>query len=274
MSFLNEVLRRIVDGILYPFRDASPLLGLSILSLATAMAILILFKYTSDQKALENIKRRIHAGLFEIRLYNDDFRAIVKSQIDILLANFIYLRHSLIPMLWLIVPLSLLVAQMQFHYGYQGLEVGKQVLLKVNLSETALPKESKPSITITSPDELEIDIPPVWIPVTNEMVWRMTPKTQGNFSIKIGVNDETTTKSVAVSKSVVRRSPYRIKGFWNQLLYPAEPPLTGNSISSITITYPNSNIGLLGFETHWMVFYFLMSIVFAFLFKRPFGITL
>ena len=71
-----------VDGLLYPFRDFPPIVGLTLVSLLTAIGLLIVFKHTSNQKALEAVKRKIHAGLFEIRLYNDDFRSIMRAQLE------------------------------------------------------------------------------------------------------------------------------------------------------------------------------------------------
>ena len=56
--------------------------------------------------------------LFEIRLFNDDLRAMLRAQVEILRHNVTYLRLSLVPMLWMLVPLVLVIAQLQFHYGY------------------------------------------------------------------------------------------------------------------------------------------------------------
>src|SRR5688500_19416424 len=99
--------------------------------------MLLIFRKTSDQKRLAAVKRQIHAGLFEIRLFNDDLRAIFRAQGEILRHNLTYLRLSIVPMLWMIVPLLLVVAQLQFHYGYSGLTVGQPVLLKAQIREGA-----------------------------------------------------------------------------------------------------------------------------------------
>ncbi len=57
MSFINALLRTLVDGLLYPFRDLSPIVGLTVVSLVTAIGLLIVFKHTSTLKALEDVKR-------------------------------------------------------------------------------------------------------------------------------------------------------------------------------------------------------------------------
>jgi hypothetical protein len=62
---------------------------------------------------------------------------------------------------------------------------------------------------------------------------------------------ESVTKSVRVMDgpdSVVRRSPIRVRGFLDELLYPAEPPLPQGAFESIAVTYPEANVDIFGFE--------------------------
>jgi uncharacterized membrane protein (DUF106 family) len=131
MSVLNALLRAVFDAVLYPFRGMHPLVGLILVSLPISIGMLLVFKATSNQDRLSAVKRLIHACLFEIRLFNDDLLAILRAQVEILRHNFTYLRLSLVPMVWLILPLTFVIAQLQFHYGYQGLTPGRPVLLEV-----------------------------------------------------------------------------------------------------------------------------------------------
>ena len=58
-----------------------------------------------------------------------------RSQLRILRHNLTYLRLSAVPLVWILPPLILIMAQMQFHYGYRGLEPEEPTLLKVRLVE-------------------------------------------------------------------------------------------------------------------------------------------
>ncbi len=275
MSVINGLLRAIVDGLLYPFRDFPPIVGLTLVSVLTAIGLLIVFKHTSNQKALKEVKRKIHAGLFEIRLYNDDLRSIMRAQLEILRANLTYMRYSMAPMMWTLPPLILLIAQLQFHYGYSGLVPGQEVLLKVELSEGAYVGDEKPSYTVTTPDGLQADEPAVWIPTLGEMAWRLTADTPGDYELEIRNGAQTATKTVRVTDRVVRRSPFKVRGFLNELIYPAEASLPSDgAIEAITVTYPDADVVVFGFELHWMIVYFVLSMVFAFILRGPFGVTL
>jgi len=276
MSLVNAILRAAVDGLLYPFRDLPPIVGLTVVSLLTSVLLLVVFKKTSNQKALEAVKRRIHACLFEIRLYNDDFRAILRAQLEILRHNLTYLRYSTVPMIWTLPPLVLLIAQLQFHYGYESLHVGRPAVVKATIraGDTSV----KPAIRLESPDPgLEVREPPVWVPSLSEMAWRIEPRTAGDYELRMVNGSESVTKSVRVmegSDSVVRRSPLRVRGFLDELLYPAEPPLPSGTFESITVTYPEANVDFLGIELHWMIVYFVLAIAFAFLLRGTFKVTI
>ena len=277
MSFINALLRLLFDALLLPFRDLPPMVGITVVSLLTAVGLLIVFKHTSNQKALEDVKRHIHAGLFEIRLFNDDFRAIMRAQRDILRHNLTYMRYSLAPMVWTLPPLILILAQLQFHYGYEGLEVGQDVLLKVQLEEGAYSEGVKPAFDVDLPDGLSLREPAVWIPTLGEMAWRLTAEAPGDYEIDIRNETASATKTVRVMDNVVRRSPNRVRGFINELIYPAEPVLPRDGpIESITVTYPEAevSVGVFGLEMHWMIIYFVLSMVFAFALRGPFGVTI
>lgn len=278
-----------VDLLLVPFRQLPPIVGLVVVSLATAVAMLLIFKKTSNQTRLAAVKRQIHAALFEIRLFNDDLRAIFRAQGEILRHNLTYLRLSLVPMLWMIVPLVLVIAQLQFHYGYGGLTPGEPVLLKAQVREgVVLASNASPAVALASaadrepvavleaPPQIEVKTPAVWIPATREVIWRIAPHTAGEYVLQLRAGRESFSKSVRVSDDVVRRSPVRLeRGFLNQLLYPAEAALPAESaLTSISIAYPERDISVFGWELHWLIVYFVLSMVFAFALRKRFNVTL
>jgi uncharacterized membrane protein (DUF106 family) len=275
MSVVNALLRALVDGLLYPFRGLPPIVGLTFVSLLTSVLLLIVFKKTSNQKALEAVKRKIHAGIFEIRLFNDDFRSILRSQLDILRHNLSYLRYSVVPMIWTLPPLVLLIAQLQFHYGYESLRPGQPALVKATLRAS---EGVKPALRLEAPGQgLEVKEPAVWVPSLREMAWRVEPLAAGEYELKVVNGSETVTKTLRVMEGadlVVRRSPLKVRGFLDELLYPAEPPLPAGGFESIAVTYPEANVDVFGIELHWMIVYFVLSIAFAFLLRGTFKVTI
>jgi uncharacterized membrane protein (DUF106 family) len=200
MSSLNAGLATAIDVVLAPFSALPPLVGLTIASLVTAAVMLAVFKRTSNQARLSAVKRSIHAALFEIRLFNDDFRAIARAQGEILRDNAVYLWLSVVPMVWVMVPLVLVIAQLQFHYGYAPLQPGESVLLKVQLRVGAAE-----GVSLDAPPELRLDTPAVWLPAARELVWRVRPSQAGRYELRVALGPESYTKHLHVAGGVVRR---------------------------------------------------------------------
>jgi hypothetical protein len=275
MAALNALLRAVFDAALHPFHALNPLVGLAVVSLPISIGMLLVYKVTSAQSDLDAVKRRIHASLFEIRLFNDDLRAILRAQFEILRHNFTYLRLSLVPMLWMIVPLWLVFAQLQFHYGYEGLKPGSPTLLEVELAP-ASPGEARPHATLEAPEGLRVETPALWIPSRSQLLWRLAAERSGDYTVTVKVGDASETKSVRVTDAVVRRSPIRTdRGLLNQLLYPAESPLPAESpIRAISLAYPERDVDVFGWPVPWWVVFFALTIVLAFALKGPFGVTM
>jgi hypothetical protein len=271
---LNAILRTVFDGLLFPFRTLPPWVGLTVTALLTAIAMLPVVKATSNQQGMEAVKRRMSAGWFEIRLFSDDIRAILRAQMELLWANLKYLGLWLVPMLWLFIPFGMVAAQLQFHYGYEGLEPGQQALVTVQLKQGDW--EQRPDATLDVPEGLRLETPAVWIPSRGELAWRIVAENWGAYEIGVELGGETWTKSVRVSDDVVRRSPVRVgPAFLEMILYPAEDPLAADSpIESITLSYPEDGTILFVPRKYWMVTWIILIILFAFALKSRFDVTI
>ncbi len=283
---LNAALDRTFDVLLRPLAQVPPLWSLLGVSVITAVVMLLAIKRTSNQQALSDVKRQIHAGVFEIRLFNDDFRAILRAQGDILRHNLRYLRLSLVPMLWLIVPFALVIAQLQFHYGYEGVPVNRPVLVTATLRPGAAegvaarqgdgaPGAHQKGASLEAPESVRVETASLSFPALKQFVWRIVPTSPGNFELRVNIAGQRVAKTLHVSDGFARRSPERLEaGLLNAVLYPSEPPLPGDGpLESITIAYREAAIAVFGWELHWLIVYFVATMVFAFALRKPLRVT-
>jgi len=276
MSYLNAALRLVFDLLLAPFAGGPPLLSLSLVALLVSILMLVVFKKTSNQEALAVVKRKIHAGIFEIRLFNDDLRAILRAQNEILRTNLTYLRLNLWPMLFLMPPLVLVIAQLEFHYGYQGFRPGQRALLTVDLAPEAA-SGTRPRATLELPSGLRAETEAVWIKAESQLLWRLVAERDGDYELGLAIDGAPRiTKTVRVTSRTVRLSPERVdSGFLSQLLYPAEPPLPKDGpVRAVRLSYPAREVSVLGHGMHWMIPFFALSIAFAFALRGVFKVTI
>jgi hypothetical protein len=280
MSIVNGTLRAAFDAALFPFRGLHPLVGLAVLSIPISAVMLLVFKKTSNQKRMAAIKSQIHAGLFEIRLFNDDLRAIFKAQGEILAQNFRYLGHTLVPLVFLAILFVPMLGQLQFNYGYRGLEPGDRTLVTVKLREGwadggVAARSGRPELALVAPAGLAVETPGVWIPSLNEMTWRVAAEEWGDYELAVTAGEASYTKSLRVSGDVSRRSLARVApGFVGELLNPAEPPLPKESpLASIRVSYPESGPMFLDLSV-WIWVFFGLTIVVALALRKPLGVTI
>jgi len=275
MWTINSIMGKIFEVLFIPFRSMNPWIGMIIVSFLTGLLMLLIFRFTSNQTGIKSTKEKIKAHLLEMRLYSDNMRISLKAQGNILLANLRYIGHSAKPMLVMIIPVLLILIQLNFWFGYASLEPGQPVLLKLKLEENYNPLET--DVRLNTPESIVQETPPLRIEEENEIDWRLSARKKGVFSLDILINEETITKSVAVSQRPLSPlSPLKLKGnFFDELLYPKEAPIKKQSpVKSIEIQYPSQSLRLLGLNIHWLIAFFGLSIIFGFSFKGLFGVEI
>lgn len=280
MATLNTVLRAIIDLIQAPFAGLSPLVGVLLWSIPTALFALLVFKWTSNQDRIAEVKRRIHACLFEIRLFNDDLMAIMRAQGEILRHVLHYQALALKPMIWILPPLVLLMVHLHAYYGFRGLNRGETALLTVQFDHDWAETVARPDLRLELPPGLVSETPAVWTPELSEMSWRLLAEDPGDHVLRLMVGEEEVTKGVRVTDRVVRLAPIRPdRSFMGQLEWPSEPPLPATSpIREISIGYPEGSMALAGWSWDWsfawMVVFFGATMVIALALKGKLGVEL
>src|SRR5689334_6853136 len=159
--------------LLAPFASFPPLVGLTLVSLISAVLLLIAFKWTSNQRAIAEAKRQVVAGLFELRLFQDDPWLMARAAAGLFAQQGRYLRYAIVPMLWVSIPLSILLAHLQLYYGYQPLRPGQTAVVVVRTTEATSASAPPPAFSLIAPAGLRVETPNVWAPSRREAAWRI-----------------------------------------------------------------------------------------------------
>jgi uncharacterized membrane protein (DUF106 family) len=257
----------------------SPLSIVIILSLIIGLLMVVLFGYTSDQKAIGIAKDQLKAHLLAVRLYRDQIPVVMGSYGKILRGTGRYLKLAFKPLLYVIIPITFLIIQIDRYLGATPIPVHAPFLLTVHLSDqyvSSLTPDAQNSVALDLPAEIMMTAPPVHIPAENQIVWRLTGSKDGNYEVKIAMAVQSATKTVNVGSGLPRISPVRLRGhFWERMFSSAESALPENSaIESISINYPDRNIEIAGYGMNWIWLFFILSMVAGFIFKELLGIQI
>lgn len=246
----------------------NPWVAMIIVSFMTGLLMLFIFRFTSNQKEIKKVKNKIKAHLLELRLYKDSLSISLKAQGNILRCNLKYISYSAKPMLVMIIPIILILIQLNFWFGYESLAPGQKAIFKVKLKDNYNPLEI--DLNVESSSGLTIETLPLRMDEENEINWRISAKEKGIHNLNIILKGERITKTVAVAqKPLSKISPIKIcRNLIDELLYPVEAPIKSDMpIKSLEITYPTRSMNLFGWHIHWLIVYFALSIIFGFAFK-------
>src|ERR1017187_9531495 len=143
-----EAINRIIDAILllfyWCFSWAPPVVGLTCLSIAAGAAMLWIFGRTSNQQRMKQVKRRVQAGLLELRVFVDEPVISLRAQKTLLAANLNYLALALRPALWMIVPVGLLLVHLEAFYERAPLTPAEPTLVTMGMTADWVPSAPPP----------------------------------------------------------------------------------------------------------------------------------
>jgi len=253
-------------------RDNLPLVLVILVSAIIGLLMVVVFGYTSDQEAIHKVKDQIKAHLLAVRLYEDQLPVVMASYGRILSGTGRYLKLAFKPLLYVILPLVLLIAQLDRYLGFVPLSTGQSFLLKVHARNSG----SLDDIALQLPPGLAMTAPAVHVPSDNEVAWRLVAEKDGNYDFSIAAAGQVFSKQAIVSPVVARVSPVRLRGrFWERIFVSGEPALPDNGpIQSIEVSYPARTIHFAWLDWNWIWLFFVLSMVAGFFFKSVLGIEI
>jgi hypothetical protein len=150
--------------------------GVAAASVAAAVIALYVLRRWSDQKKIAEVRSRMAAHLLEFRLFMDEPVLILRSQRDLLVDNARILRLLARPLLILVVPMALIVWQLEALYARAPLRPGEAAVVTT---------ESRQS-SIAVPDGVAVETEPVYLQATNETCWRIRPSRAVSGTLRAG----------------------------------------------------------------------------------------
>ncbi|MEE9457449.1 MAG: hypothetical protein V3W11_09905 [bacterium] len=261
MWYFNLALTRLFDALAWPFQRW-PAGGLLLISALTGVAMLLIFKATSNQRAIRRTRDLIRAHLLAMRLFRDDARVVVESQKKVLRTNLTYLRYAVVPIVFILPIVVLIMVQLDLRYGPAPAQPGEAVVVKA-IFDGAVDDD----VTLAAPPGIVVETPALRIPYKREADWRVRPAKAGRFELSLKSKGATYGKELVAGEAGVGRvSSRRVSGIWSQLMTPGERPLSGD-LKAIEVKYPSRQNKLFGLGVHWMITFFVVSLVAAFALK-------
>jgi len=266
ITWVNVITNAVCGLLLASVAVVSGWLSITVISAVLGVLLLVIFKYTSNQKAIGRVRDDIKANLLAVKLFKDSLSVTFRSQVRVFAGAFKLLFYAIVPMLVMIVPVCFILAQMGLWYQARPLQPGDDpVMVTLKLNNNL---DTFPQVTLESLPAARTMIGPVRAFSKKEIYWKIKPMEEGNYNLIFHVGDMRYEKQLAIGEGFMRVSPKRPgPDFSDILLYPLEKPFASDSaVYSISIDYPVRDSWISGTDW-WIVYFFIASMIFAFIFK-------
>lgn len=285
MNALNRMTTRVFDVLMTPFELLGNEIALILVSGLFGIVALLIFKQISWQKGIKNAKDKIKGDMIAIRIYQDDLVVVGSSVVKVFFRNFHYLALNFLPILPLMLPFVLVMAQLVVRYGFAPIPVqdptvavlpGEGTMLEVYAADGRHAEIA--GMRIDLPAGLKALSPPA-VNAADGVCFQEVIATQpGEWEILFEFEDGTrAVKKVVTGEEPVRvMQPERVSDFWTAWLWPAEDTFPSTCpIDRVTLTYPDQELKWLPDGPFCIIIvFFVSSMAFGALILKPLGIQI
>lgn len=242
-------------------------LSATLIAAVTGVLLLVVFKYTSNQRAIQRVRDDINAHLLALKLFKDSTSVSLRAQGRIVAGALRLFVLALVPMLVMAVPVCLVLGQLALWYQARPLRVGENAVVVMKLNGPA--GSSWPEVRLGPTGAVEVATGPVRVLSKQEVCWDIKAVESGNHRLNFHVGPESFAKELAIGDGFMRVSRLRPGWQWSDiLLNPAEPPFgPASPVQSIEVDYPQRLSWTSGTDT-WVIYWFAVSMISALCFRR------
>ena len=242
MAFLDPVF----NPVLQPLLNASPFLGILILSFVVSLLITLSYKFLTNQKEMKRIKDEQKEGQKKLKELKSNPAEMMEIQKDLMKKNMDYMKHSLRATLITMIPLLLIFGWMSSHLTYEPIYPGETYSVSANFLEgvsgQAELKADEGTDIINSPSQ----------PINGAATWNLKSEEGEHFlTVKTGETEQ--TKKVLITTDLAYENP--ITSFEH------------SDIQNIQVNQnklkPAGKFSLFGWQPGWLGWYIIFSIAFS-----------
>lgn len=236
-----------------------PAMAIIIISVAVSVVTTLVYKYTTNQQHLREMKEETSRMQAEVRSTKDPARA-AQLQKEMMGKSLKQLNSSTKSMLITLVPLFLIFGWMGSHLAYQPVLPGEEFTTTAHFAKSAAQNASVVAlgnITLSASEGLEIlSSPTQEVGAASAAVsWRLKGDKEGVYRLNYGFGNEIYSMTALLTREFRYENPVLVR---------SKGIKKASMIDRITVDLgplrPFGNFSLLGWEPGWLATYIIFSL--------------
>ena len=242
-----------------------PMPAIILLSLAVSLVVTLIYKYTTNQKAMAAIKSDLDRLRKEIKTTKDT-KKLGEINKEMMTKTMDQFRASMKPMIITLIPALLILGWMQGNIAYQQIMPGEEFTTTATFQ-----KEATGEITLNAPQGLQL-LSDAKQKAEDKATWKLKGN-EGAYELEYSYNNEIYTREVIITKKWEYKDPIleKEKKFLWMNTGDAYPIKKDSQLQRITIDHkpvrPFGELSLLGWHPGWLGTYIILSLIFSLLLR-------
>ena len=241
-----------------------PAAAIILISAFVSFVTAVVYKYTTDQKLMKQVKEDIKRLQGEIRATKEPAKA-AGMQKEMMKHSMKQMSSSTKSMFITMIPLLLLFGWMSGHLAYEPIMPGEEFTVTAQFDQNNPNGDTKArvtNITISASEGMEVLSPASQV-FGSGVTWRLKAEKEGNYQLTYDYGYEIYRQSVIVTKKFVYADP---------ILSKSNGIKKGSQIEKIIVglksLQPFGDFSLFGYKPGWLATYIVSSLIFSMLVRK------
>jgi len=238
------VIGSLLDPVLNPLLELQPWLVIVVIAFVTSLFITVIYKYTTDQKLMKNLKEEMKAHQQELKKHKSNPQKMMEIQKRAMEKNMQYMIQSFRPMLFYFLPLIIIFGWLNAHLGYYPINPYDTFTTTAIFSDGVVGE-----VTLTAPEQIEIMSEKTQAIVDGKVEWRLRGE-PGEYRLDYTLDGRSFNREVFITSENVYKSPVvKVKD---------------SRFKELSINnQPIKALNLFGWRVGWLGAYIIFSLIFG-----------
>lgn len=245
-SFLDPVM----NAIFGPLLNLSYFWAIVILSFILALLISLIYKYTTNQSLMRDLKSETKELQKEMKQLKHDPKAMMQVQKKAMETNMKYMMHSMRPMLFTFIPIIIIFGWMSAHFAYLPITPGQEFTTSIFV------EDEDANVTLNVPEGLELISEKTQKITAGEAKWKLKGGA-GTYLLEYDYKGQKETKEIIITED-------------KEYVEPVKSIKEGN-VKKITVSNEPVkiiNLYFRGWQLGWVGTYIIFSIIFSLIIRK------